>query len=373
METVHRDFSPLKVKFYYVYKALAHPERDGLVQPSTLTDRLLHLKEAQRRLNTKWTWLTDAPDNQIKTAFGNRNNSEFVIDPKGNIVRARDWSDAAELRKDLIALVGKPETTTSVADLNLKQNLPSNRDTKIARNVLPRVEAPDGSAPLLVKSLGKEDAPRYLKLRVDADQDVIRNGTGKMRLGFWLDPLHRVHWNNLAVPLKFEIINEDFKEGTLTPSTASAPKVEVEADYDPREFLIDVKDADLSKPLKIKVSYFPCHDVDEWCRASTQVFEVSFKSDLHAGKTQSQMRRGRQGGGAGGPGAGRGGPQRGRGQGGMDPAQFIARMDTNKDGKISKEEAPERMAERFDQMDTNNDGFLTEEEIKKHFESRRTR
>jgi len=334
-----------------------------MVQPGSLGDRLLHLKEAQRRLNTQWTWLTDAPDNQIKTAFGNRNNSEFVIDLKGNIVRARDWSDADELRKDLTALVGTPKASTSIADLKLKQNLPSNRDTKIARNVLPRVETPEGAKTLMVRSLEKENVPLYLKLRVDADRELLQSGTGKMRLGFWLDPIHRVHWDNLAAPLNFEFLDEDLKEGALSPVTASAPKMEVEADYDPREFLIEVKEVDLSKPLKIKVSYSSGHEVEDSRRASTQVFEIRFKTDPHAGRTQSEMRRG-------GGGAGRGGPAtRSRGPGDFNPTHLFSRVDTNKDGKISKEEAPARMAGRFPQMDLDQDGFLTEAEVKKHFEN----
>lgn len=370
METIHRDFSPLKVKFYYIYKALAHPERDGLVQPANLDDRLLHIKEAQRRLNTKWTWLADAPDNQVKAAFGNRNNSEFVIDPKGNIVRARTWSSAEDLRKDLTALVGAPKTTTTVADLKLKQNLPSSRDAKIARNVLARIEAPEGSQAVQVKAVEEKGLPVYLKLRVDADAELLSSGSGKMRLGFWLDPVHKVHWNNLAQPLKFEFLIDESKKTTLSPQTASAPKVKVEADYDPREFLVEVKDADLSQPLKVRVSYFPCHDVDEWCRASTQVFEIRFKADPHAGRTQSEMsKRRREGGGGGGP-NGKPGP---RGQGTRIADQLLSRFDSDKDGKISKEEATGRMAERFTKIDENNDGFLNEAELKTHTENRKGR
>lgn len=39
-------------------------------------------------------------------------------------------------------------------------------------------------------------------------------------------------------------------------------------------------------------------------------------------------------------------------------------LDKDGDGKISKEEAPERMKERFDRMDLNSDGFIDEEEQK---------
>jgi Ca2+-binding EF-hand superfamily protein len=42
---------------------------------------------------------------------------------------------------------------------------------------------------------------------------------------------------------------------------------------------------------------------------------------------------------------------------------ILERMDTNKDGKISKSEAKNRMADAFDQIDTNKDGFLDRKEL----------
>jgi Ca2+-binding EF-hand superfamily protein len=56
-----------------------------------------------------------------------------------------------------------------------------------------------------------------------------------------------------------------------------------------------------------------------------------------------------------------------RGLGGMNPEEFRARLkeaDTNKDGKISKEEAPALLKDRFERVDANGDGFVDEEEIR---------
>ncbi|WP_299465571.1 HlyD family efflux transporter periplasmic adaptor subunit [uncultured Gimesia sp.] len=50
--------------------------------------------------------------------------------------------------------------------------------------------------------------------------------------------------------------------------------------------------------------------------------------------------------------------------GGGDPAAFLKRLDKDADGKVSKEEAPERMQEIFDTLDANKDGFLDAEELK---------
>ena len=47
---------------------------------------MAHVKEAQRTLGSKFTWICDAIDNPIKHAMGNAPNSEFVIDREGNVV-----------------------------------------------------------------------------------------------------------------------------------------------------------------------------------------------------------------------------------------------------------------------------------------------
>jgi hypothetical protein len=76
--------------------------------------------------------------------------------------------------------------------------------------------------------------------------------------------------------------------------------------------------------------------------------------------------------GPGGGGAGAGGPGGGRRRGGagggqMNPAAMWARMiaenDKNKDGKISLDEAPDRMKDNFAQNDANNDGFVDSAEF----------
>ena len=102
LETVCHDYSPKGVKFYYIYKALAHPETNGYVTPFTLQERLMQVKEAERRLGSKFTWLCDAMSNDLKHALGDAPNSEYVIDPDGKVVVRRLWSDPAKLRNDLI-------------------------------------------------------------------------------------------------------------------------------------------------------------------------------------------------------------------------------------------------------------------------------
>ena len=61
---MYRDYAPKGVKFYYIYKALAHPENDGYVRPVSLQERLLHIKEAKRTLGSEITWLADSISNE---------------------------------------------------------------------------------------------------------------------------------------------------------------------------------------------------------------------------------------------------------------------------------------------------------------------
>ena len=75
----------------------------------------------------------------------------------------------------------------------------------------------------------------------------------------------------------------------------------------------------------------------------------------------------RGGPGSGGPGgggqrggSGGGGGQRGGGPGGGDMASRLMQMDKDGDGKLSKEEVPERI---FSRLDADKDGFVTKEEI----------
>ena len=71
--------------------------------------------------------------------------------------------------------------------------------------------------------------------------------------------------------------------------------------------------------------------------------------------------RGGRGGGPGGRG-GRGGG-RGRGPGGPPPGGgMFEQSDANKDGKLSRDEAPGFLRDRFDEIDANKDGFISREE-----------
>ena len=310
LETVQRDYASRGVKFFYIYKSLAHPENDGYVQPLTLQERLLHLKEAKRTLGSKFTWLADNMENELKHKLGNAPNSEFVLDPEGKVVRHRGWSSPGELRKDLEQLIGPVEKPTQVADLKLKTAPPPKA---AASGVVPRVQV-SGSMRAFKVTAEKSKEPHYIKLRAEVDQNFMSTGLGKLYLGFHLDPLYHVHWNNLVDPLTYEL--ELPENVTVTPAKGSGPKVKSPADIDPREFLLDIDELKQvsNAVIKVKVKYFACNDDEGWCKPVNQTFLVTLEADRDAG---SSRQRGGRGGGRGGlaggqrPGAGGGAGGRG--------------------------------------------------------------
>ncbi|MEM7698206.1 MAG: hypothetical protein AAF236_07365 [Verrucomicrobiota bacterium] len=313
---------------------------------------------ARSQYGTEIPWLVDSMSNELKHAFGDRNNSEFVISPEGEVLIARAWSDPVQLRLDLEALVGAPETVTEP----MRRNTPSaNGDSKVARGVVDGVTRPSGSQALVVKSHDPESAePHYLKLRVETNPRVAAGESGSLHFSFQLDPIHRVHWNNLAPPLVARLATESEVELSLTE--LSAEKVEqVEADGDPREFLVEVAGSQRSGPIEVAVDFYACDDEDRWCKALTQTFTVEWELDRDAGRVSGGGGSGRRDS----PGAG----SKGKGKGKMqpDPSRLLSRFDANEDGRISAEEASGRLAERFDTIDADEDGFVTPEELKAAF------
>ena len=347
------------MQVYFVYKSLAHPEggTNSFVTPFTLEERLLHVKEAERQLGASIPWLCDTMDNDLKHALGDRPNSEFIIDPDGKIVVMRDWSNPETLRADLEKLVGRVENPTRIADLGLKIETTAK---PAASGVVKRVTLPAQGQPLVVEPQ-KAKTPFYVKLRAEADRDVLQSGKGKMYLGFHLDPIYHVHWNNLAKPLSYEITTPDGM--TVTPAKGTAPKVEAESDIDPREFVVDVDAPRRSDSFEVSVKYFACNDEKGFCIPVTQTYVVKLEQDRDGGQARRSGSRSRPGGG-GPPGfAGPGAPGR-RPPGGFTVERFM-RHDRDNDGKVSARELPQQLRRILERADSNDDGAIDRDEAKR--------
>jgi len=297
LETVERDFSPKGVKFYYIYKALAHPETNGYITPFTLEERLMQVAEAKRKLGSRFSWLCDTMANDAKHTLGNAPNSEFVVDPDGKIVRVRRWSKPVELRADLEELVGKVENPTTIADIGMKRLDPPKTAPK---GIVARLRLPGRMMPIKVQastrglaglaSVGSpiRGEPLYVKLRAEVESRYFQEGSGQLYLGFFLDPLYKVHWNNQVAPVAYQI---EAPEGVeITPLKGKGPKVEEKADADPREFLVDLS-GESDEPIKLSVKYFACDDAETFCKPVSQHYLISLERDRDGGSRRSSGRR----------------------------------------------------------------------------------
>ena len=263
--------------FYYIYKPLAHPEYNNYVTPFTLEERLMHVAEAKRRLGSSITWLADDMHNPYHEAMARTPNSELVVDPEGRIAALRSWSDPEALRADLERLVGPVEKRTRVEDLDLPAQPPP---PTVAKGVVPRVEIPPTMAGIQVEPVfDGNKVPFYVKLRAEGDESLRSTGQGQMYVGFHLDPLYRVHWNNEAGPVTFSVTPPS--GGTVTPADGQGPMLDVPADADPREFLVDVAVTDPSQPLDLDVFYFACDDALTFCIPVNQSYRVYLRRDNH--------------------------------------------------------------------------------------------
>jgi hypothetical protein len=339
LEAAYRDFGPKKVRFYFIYKTLAHPELVGhYVQPITLDERLAHARQAQKQLGATVPWVVDAMDNRLKHALGDRPNSEFIIDPAGKVVRKRAWSHPTRVRKDLEELVGKPARTTREDEVKLNTELPLKAPA--ARGVVARIARPRMQAVVSEPQIDKQGVPFYAKLRAEADNALLTTGTGKLYLGFHLDPFHQAHWNNLTDPLKYQL---DAPEGANVDKPAGeSPKGTVASDADPREFVLAVHSWPKDKPLTVTVTYAACIG-DTACHVVRQRYVLRRQRDPD------------------------GGGARGEGAGFWDADEFARQAlagDKDGDGKLSKAEVRGLILPHFAHFDANKDEVLDVEELK---------
>ena len=296
IEAVARDHAGNeKVRFLYLYKTLAHPENDGFVQAFSLQERLAQMVEAKKRLKTSIPFVCDGMDNSGMQAFGGSPNSQVVVDGDGEILHAAGWADAEVLRKALVEIVGETETITDVVDLDL----PEFRGvTRSEGRVVPRIRPTESLTALRIEP-ERSDETYFAKLRAEASQVAIRGGEGELYLGFHLDPLHHVHWNNLVDPIAFEVVVPEGVE--LLPAAGSGPEVEAVTDIDPREFLLKIKGWNDLGPLEVKVVYYACSDGGgeedaAFCRKVEQSYLVHPERDRSSGFVQARSRIGGRGG-----------------------------------------------------------------------------
>jgi hypothetical protein len=263
------------VEFFYIYKPLSHPEFNNYLSPFTIQERLMHVREAKRRLGSSITWLADTMENGYHTAMGRAPNSELVVGPDNIVVARRSWSDPAQLRKDLGRLVGPVENPTQVSDLDLPSQPPIGT---VAKGIVERVKRPNDMLPMVIEPvLETSRTPFYAKLRAEGTRELYQSGKGTLYIGFHLDPLYRVHWNNQAPALQYEITTP---EGvSVLPATGIGAQPKEDADADPREFLLNVDAGKPGQAFDLQVKYYACDDALTFCVPVTQEYRVTMTCD----------------------------------------------------------------------------------------------
>jgi len=279
LEATAADYEKLGVQFYFIYQSLRHPEREGYVQPQNTEERLMHVAEAKKRLGTKVPWIMDTIDDSFRVAMRSNSNSIFVISPESEIAYAADRMNGDGLRRALIDLIGPVENPTSVQDMEfpvLKRFPPTNITNDI------RVERPQGLV-ILKSTPTKPEDTYYVKLRAEAEKSVIENGKGDLYLGFFPDPIHDAHWNNLAPAMKYEL---ELPAGvTIDPPTGLAKPGPGDSDTQPRQFKLQVESDKTPGDIKLKIHYYACSP--GMCEAMTHEYTIAFEDMNRNSRTYS--------------------------------------------------------------------------------------
>ncbi|MFK7788919.1 MAG: TlpA family protein disulfide reductase [Phycisphaeraceae bacterium] len=285
IEAASADYAPKDVQFFYFYKSLRHPELGGYVEPQNMDERLLHVAEAKKKLGTKVPWIADTLDDSLRIGLQSGSLSVYLISPKGEVVFGTDEIDEAGLRKALAKAAGPVDQPTSASDLDLprveRAPRPINKESETG------VERPTTMTILSITPTNPDET-YYVKLRAEADQDLIRTGSGRLFLGFYPDPIHDAKWNNLTPAMKYELATA---EGvTATPAEATAAVGKGDSDTQPRQFWVDIKSEGKPGEAKLTLHYFGC--TPAFCKAMTHTYTIEFKAENRAARTYGFKGRG---------------------------------------------------------------------------------
>jgi hypothetical protein len=253
IEAAAKDYSPLGVNFFYIYRYLAHPENNRYIQPFTLRERARHVQQAMTLLHTRIPWLCDTMDNRTAQMLEHGANTLFIYNKSGVEEFAGRITDRSAFRSALSGLVGRTANQTTA------QSFPPAEITPLNVPVAKVVKRPDINPrnerykALQITPMNTRQ-PFYVKLRVEAREDLLKTGDGRMYLGFHIDPIYPVSWNNLGETVNYAIT---VPRGTaISPSINQARKVTRQAtDTEPREFMLEVRKWNPSKPVPITVTY----------------------------------------------------------------------------------------------------------------------
>ena len=279
LEAVYRDYAPKGVQFFLLYKSIVHPGTNGFVEAVTLDERIKQVAYAKKRLGTTIPWIVDTLEGDVVKALRSAPNAEFIVDADGKLMSRKFWHDPIALRAWLAERVGPVEPPTDVASLGMQLSFP---EAGAPRGLVKPLATPRGLRILHVRpddadhESADDKTPRFCKLVAEGDRKLLKKGRGTLYLGFYLDPVYEVHWNNPAGGLSWTI---------ESPKTSGqSPSMKHEVDVDPREFLLEDFAAPQDKqPLRVTVRYTICDDAGTFCMPVEQRYVVTLKANPNGG------------------------------------------------------------------------------------------
>lgn len=351
-EAAALDFLPKGVHFYYIYRHLKHPENHGYLKPFNLKERSRQAQIASEELLTGISWLYDPMDNQTAKALSTEvDDHVFVFNRKGAELYSGPISDAETLRKTLTKEVGEIKAPTHPDTLPISALKPINTlKTRLVKGVI--IDPKKQTFTPLQIAPHPSKKPYYAKLRIEATDELLQTGNGTLYLGFHIDPLYNASWNNIADPIRY---NLHTAHGVVAPSLNSAPKVKSQStDSEPREFLLQARNLDISQPLTLQVSYSIHSHKSKKNIQVQQQYKIYLNKDPYGGQVI-----GRQ-------------ISQPSSTSKTDPkaatafAHILRRFDQDQNGKLSRDEVIGRLRSNFDTIDTNEDEFISVEEFSKY-------
>jgi hypothetical protein len=196
--------------------------------------------------------------------------------------------------------------------------------------------------------------PFYVKMRAEANKELLESGDGRMYLGFHIDPIYRVEWNNLGETIDYAI---NVPRGmAVSPSINQAEKVTRQAtDSEPREFMLEARKWNLSLPLAITVNYSVHASATKKTHNISQQYILYLDRDLFGGAvigrgiSESDILKKKKA------------PRKKTGGTSTDLPRHL---DLDLDGMLSRDEAPRALLEHWDDIDLDQDGRVNEEEYR---------
>ncbi len=299
MECLNADNSEMGVQFLCVYKKLRHPELDGYVEAQNISERVMMVERIEQQLGGKIPWIIDDMDDNISETLRSGSRSVYLVSPSGKIVNGWARGDEQELRQALNKAVGTPKRITTAEELHL----PELQRAKRRNNIQTDTSIERGDGLYIVKTTPHDtEQIHYVKMRAEAEPTLLEQGTGRLALGFFPDPLYDAHWNNLATPMKYTM---SLPEGvSATPSAASAKQGRGDSDSEPRQFWVDIDGATPGDKIDITYHYFAC--APGICLALSHTYTIEITPEGKGASTYG-FNRGKRG-------ANRGGERRGNGK-----------------------------------------------------------